>query len=624
MNILLIVPRFRDSYGEYYEFPLGLACISAMLKKHGYSVTCLNLNHFENNRDEEVIKKAIVDNNIKIVATGGLSAHYHKINHIFSIVKNLNKSLITILGGGIISSEPQLIYEALDIDYGVLNEGELTIIELVDAIIQQKDKSQIKGIVYALHGETKITPPRDSIEALDTLPFPDYDSFDVAHYLDMQLPNDNYYMYPFDKPRALPVITTRSCPYSCTFCYHPLGKKYRVSSLDYFFENLDILVAKYDINILLILDELFSVNKTRMLEFASKIKKYNLKWIAQMRVDDVDEETLIKLKESGLYYISYGLESASDEVLKSMKKKIKISKIEQALFLTKKHHIGIQGNFIFGDSAETKETYTETINWWEKHKEYQINLGVIEAYPGTPIYLEAIKRGLIKEQLEFIKKGCPPLNMTKMNDTKYQEMVQKIWQKSYECKIYAKLIKSKKIDYNEIKGNIYEFDIQCPHCQSEVRYTNMHKEESGSFKLGCKICHQRFDLRLEEVFANDYEDVAQHYKKINETISLHARIALIPCIPEFKLVSILNSSFTDNWKKINFEYFLDSNASKEGEKYLNGHITNYKKENFFDTIDKDIVYLIAPLRSKSIAENIKNQLLQYGVQEEKILVMPNG
>lgn len=623
MNILLIVPRFRDSYGEYYEFPLGLACISAMLKQHAFNVTCLNLNHFEANQDKDIIQKAISDNAIRIVATGGLSAHYHKIEYIFNTVKNIDKTLITILGGGIISSEPQLIFESLAIDYGVLNEGELTIIELMRAIVANTDKRDVKGIIYSDHGTTRITPPRDSIDALDMLPFPDYDGFDVAHYLDMQMPNDNYYMYPFDKPRALPVITTRSCPYSCTFCYHPLGKKYRVSSLDYFFDNLDILVAKYHINILLILDELFSVNKTRMLEFAEKIKKYNLKWIAQMRVDDVDEETLMKLKESGLYYVSYGLESASNEVLKSMKKKLKIDKTELALELTKKHGIGIQGNFIFGDSAESEKTYHETLTWWEKHKAYQINLGVIEAYPGTPIYLEAIKKGLIKDKLEFIKRGCPSFNMTKMSDAQYDLMIQTIWQKPHSLRIYATLLQSKKIAQHPIKGNIYAFDVICPHCHTKVSYSNIHQEQNGNFKLGCKACHQRFDLHLEEVFKEEYKDVASQYERINALITSQAKVALIPCIPEFKLISILNISLPEKWEKINFNYFLDSNAAKEGERYLNGLITNYTKEDFFETMDKETLYLIAPLKAESIIEHVKNQLLAYGIEQEKIMVIPN-
>jgi len=623
MNILLIVPRFRDTYGEYYEFPLGLACISSILKHHSYNVSALNLNHFNSSEDEKQIQKAITDNNAKIVATGGLSAHYHKIDKIFNIVKNIDENLITILGGGILSSEPNLIYKALKIDYGVLNEGELTIIELVDAIINNKEIEKVNGIIYEKDSSIKITPPRDSIDDLDSLPFPDYDAFDVEHYLDMQMPNDNYYMYPFDKPRALPVITTRSCPYSCTFCYHPLGKKYRVSSLDYFFENLDILITKYDINILLILDELFSVNKTRMLEFADKIKKYNLKWIAQMRVDDVDEETLIKLKESGLYYISYGLESASNEVLKSMKKKLKIDKTEEALRLTKKHNIGIQGNFIFGDSAETKDTYNETITWWERHKEYQINLGVIEAYPGTPIYLEALTRGLIPDKLDFIQRSCPPINMTKMADNEYNDMVQNIWQRSHEYRMYGKLINSKKTSFNELKGNIYEFNTQCPHCDSISNYKNIHKEQNGSFKLGCKVCHQRYDLRLEEVFKEEYKDVALWYKKLDDVVDLKAKIALIPCIPEFKLISMLNVSYTNKWKNINFKYFLDNNSSKAGQKYLDGIISDYGEDGFFNSMDKEVIYLIAPVKSETIVEQIKKQLLDGGVKEDKILVMPN-
>lgn len=622
MNILLIVPRFRDSYGEYYEFPLGLACISSMLKKHGYSVLCLNLNHFKES-DKKVIEEYLTTHDVQIVATGGLSAHYNKINNIFKCVKEYDESLITILGGGIISSEPELIFNSMDIDYGVLNEGELTIVELVDALINNKDLEAVNGIIYSKNSKARRTPSRDSIADLDTLPFPDYESFGVEEYLDMQFPNDNYYLYPFDKPRALPVITTRSCPYSCTFCYHPLGKKYRINSLDYFFENLEKLIKKYQINLLLILDELFSVNKTRMLDFAQRIKKYNLKWIAQMRVDDVDDETLEQLKDSGLFYISYGLESASDVVLKSMKKKLKIDKTQTALELTKKHQIGIQGNFIFGDTAETKDTYHETIDWWNQHREYQINLGVIEAYPGTPIYLDALSRNLINDRLDFIKKGCPPINMTQMGDEEYHGMIQDIWQRSHELRSYGKVLWSKKIDYIETKGNVYEFEAQCPHCESKVKYTNIHKAQNGSFKLGCKVCNQRYDLHLQKVFIEEYKNIDADYDKLNEIIETGSKVALIPCIPEFKLISILNVSLAQKWKEINFAYFLDNNSAKEHQQYLNGNITIYSENDFLKKIGKEIYFLIAPVKSESVVEGIKTQLLQNGIDENKIVVMPN-
>ena len=501
-DILLIAPRY-GVFGEFYSFPIGLACISSALKAEKYRVKCLNLNHYEN--EDEIIGKILKENDIKIVATGGLSAHFNTIQKLRDKFKKYD-DIVFILGGGIISSEPELMFESIDVDYGVLNEGEETIVELADYILNDTNKKieDIKGIVYKKGTETVLTEARGSIENLDYLPYPDYDGFEIDKYLQMQKPNDDFTISLFDEPKMLPVLTTRSCPFSCTFCYHPLGKKYRISSLDYFFEWLDYLLSKYEINILMILDELFSVNKKRMMEFATKIKPYNLKWFAAMRVTDIDDETLEVLKDAGLYCITYGLESANDDVLKSMKKKIKVADIEKALALTKKHDIGIQGNFIFGDSEETKETYQETLQWWKKNKEYQIMLSSISAYPGTPIYLDAINRGKITDRLQFIKDGSPQINLTKMSDEEYIGMRQDIIDNIYANKLYPKVLKSEVMGYDKFRGNLYAIELICPHCQKKNSYKNMHKVESFVTKTCCRECNQKFDVPIEKMFC-DYK-----------------------------------------------------------------------------------------------------------------------
>lgn len=620
MNILLIAPKYRNTYGEYYEFPLGLACISAVLKQANFNVFCLNLNHCQD--VTLAVQDAIKNYNIKIVGTGGLSAHFHTIDSILKIVKACDSSILTILGGGIISSEPELIYESLMVDYGVLQEGEETIVELVYTLIHNKDVSNIQSIVYSKNGKTIVTPIRKSIEDLDKLPFPDYEGFGVNEYLAMQRPNDNYYLYPFDNPRTLPVISTRSCPFSCTFCYHPLGKTYRVNSLDYFFKWVDFLVQNYQINMLLILDELFSVNKARMLEFAVRIKPYNLKWIAQMRVDDVDEEILAQLKDSGLFYISYGIESASDKILKSMKKKIKLEKIEKALTLTKKYGIGIQGNLIFGDVEENEETYQESLLWWEKNKAYQINLGLIEPYPGTPLYIQASKIGIIKDKLEFIKQGCPPLNLTRMKDDAYQKMTQIIWKEFSQNKIYATEYASHLTHVDPIKGNMYHVTITCPHCNSKIQYKNMHRTTNNLFKLGCKNCNQRFDLSIYDIFKEDFPEIGYIVGRLRDIIEKKQVLAIIPCIPEFKISDLLQELLKDDWKKLNIQYCFDNDKAKLGKPYLNQHITDYTLVDF-KKLSKNIVFLIPPTMSKQTSRNVKEFLLNNDIDENNILLMAN-
>ncbi len=619
MKILIIAPKYRATYGEYYEFPLGLACISAVLKHDGRDISCLNLNHHIESSQDAVVEY-LKNNHVDIICTGGLSAHFNKIEEIVKTIRAFNPSIKIILGGGIISSEPQLIFEALGVDFGVLQEGEITISELITALHNNSDTSNINGIVYkSENGKSVITTARDSVEDLDGLPFPDYESFEVDKYLDMQMPNDNYYMYPFDKPRILPVISTRSCPFSCTFCYHPLGKKYRKNSLDYFFCWLEMLVDKYQINMVAILDELFSVNKERMMEFAERMKKYNLLWIAQMRVDDVDDETLEKLKESGCFYISYGIESADDTVLKSMKKKMKISSTDRALALTRKHNIGVQGNLIFGDPNETTDTAEASLKWWKENRRYQINLGLIEPYPGTPIYMDAVRDGKIKDRLEFIKKGCPPMNLSKMSLEEYNTLGSSIVTMSLDSRIYAKVIKSEKTHEAEFKGNVFKFSIKCPHCENEVSYANMHQDEKGIFKLGCRVCNQRFDLSPFEVFPDNYSDLGNSVARVNEAIDAQHKICVIPCIDEGRYNSSMSVIFGNKWKKLNVQYYFDGDKAKIGKKYFDGVVSDYLDGKPLLELDESYSFLIPPTYKIEISQKIKDFLLLLGIDEQRIL-----
>jgi len=491
MNFLIVAPKFFRNTGQYYPFPLGLAYISSALKKKGYKVECLNLNHYEEAILSEVIKKK----NIDIICTGGISPHFSKVEVVLKIAKKVNPDIKIILGGGIISSEPELMLKALDGDVGVIGEGEEVIVEIAEAVVNGIEVSNIKGIVY-FDSNNKVvrSPPRSEIEDLDSIPWPDYEGFEIDKYMEMILPGDFFHTYMFDDPRELPVIASRSCPYNCTFCYHPLGKKYRQRSLDDLFKELDYLVEKYNVNILSVYDELFAVDKDRLVEFCKRIKKYNIKWLSQLRVDLVDREMLEVMKDSGCSYISYGLESASDVILKSMKKNINIVQIEKALKLTSELEIGFQGNFLFGDSSETWETANETLEWWLKNIEYQIFLVPVGVYPGTELYSNAAEKGIISDKIDFITKDCPLINVTGMSEGKYQELMDILYEYNLKYRIYPKIISQNKTGSFPLKGDIFKVIYECPSCHKRIEYKNLNLNKFIPIVSGCRECHIRFSF----------------------------------------------------------------------------------------------------------------------------------
>ena len=142
------------------------------------------------------------------------------------------------------------------------------------------------------------------------------------------------------------------------------------------------------------------MKRERVLEFCRRIKPYHVNWDVQMRVTDPDPEMLDAMRDAGCRLGSYGLESGSQAVLQSMRKHTKIPDLVRAVDMTYSARLQVQGNYIFGDPAETVDSAAETFSLWLKQRKVGINMIPIEVYPGTPLYKGAVKNGLIPVVIE--------------------------------------------------------------------------------------------------------------------------------------------------------------------------------------------------------------------------------
>ncbi|MCP3873431.1 MAG: hypothetical protein GY699_09795 [Desulfobacteraceae bacterium] len=186
-----------------------------------------------------------------------------------------------------------------------------------------------------------------------------------------------------------------------------------------------------------------------------------------------------------------------------MKKKITIEQIENALELTRKNELNIQGNFIFGDKAETIETMVETLNWWFKHPEYNINLSRIVPYPGTQLYKYAIEKKLFKnDRIEYIKTGfigLKKLNLTQIPDDNFTSMMGIILKNLRPGKLKSGILKELELKGTDpYQGHTYSARIECPYCKTDLEYFPIHSKyikfalrTLGDFGFGCRKCNQR-------------------------------------------------------------------------------------------------------------------------------------
>ncbi|MDQ7821486.1 MAG: radical SAM protein [Candidatus Eremiobacteraeota bacterium] len=488
MRLLMVVPNYELE-------PFGIAIISAVLKRAGYQVDILN------KQDTPLLPLVLAEKKHEFVATGGMSCNYHLIEEIVSQAHEGGAKVI--LGGGIVTSEPELISRVLQIDYSVIGEGEETILELLATLEKGGDLQAVAGIGFFSGDQFILTKRRPPINDLDSLPFPDWDSLDFERHLEAAKPSDQYYFDFSDHPRIYHLLASRSCPFQCTFCYHPLGNKYRQRSIGALFDELRQMVPKFRINNVAISDELFSQNRERVFEFCTRFSElrkeipWELRWGCQLRVDKLDEELLDTMKASGCTGIAYGFESYSPLVLKSMKKHITPEQIDRAVHLSLERNMAIQANFIFGDPAETWETFHETMSFWKEHSFAGIQLGYVMPCPDSELYRYCLQRGIIRDRLDYIEHHIfDKFNMTALSDAEFEKL-DVVMKKIFLSHYYHAIPLSVGPDH---------MTVRCPHCRKLNEYRNYDVTKKNFIVLSivpvsllyfskmvyCRKCNYRF------------------------------------------------------------------------------------------------------------------------------------
>ena len=440
-NVLLLVPRYH-TYGleGHYVMPMGTLYVSSYLKRSGVAnVVTLNLNHHDGD-EYDILNDVIKRENIDIVGFGGLSGEYQDLARMARYARTIKPDIILMMGGGIVTADPETAMMAIpEVDYGMIGEGEITVTELIEVLTNNADPHKVDGLIFRdQQGALIKTANRKEIHDLDSLPFPDYEGFNYGEYLiknpDMSDEGKRY--------SQVSVIGGRSCKFNCTFCFHPSGTKYRQRSLESIFKEIDWLTQHYDISYIALREELFATDNERVRDFCKRIEKYDIDWSIQLRIDNVNQELVNLLKNTRCRYVFVGVESAVNKILKSMHKGITVEQIENALEMLHLAGLNSRSGVIMGDTMETAATAEETIAWFLKnHERYRMFLDMIIAFPGSIIYNRACKDGIIPDKVQFLKDGCPIVNLSLMTEQDFLRMmniVEKYNYRKYNYKNYRK------------------------------------------------------------------------------------------------------------------------------------------------------------------------------------------
>jgi len=238
----------------------------------------------------------------------------------------------------------------------VRGEPELVVKELVDAISNKKDFSNIKGISYLENGAIKNNPDAERIKNLDELPLPAYDLLLMEKY--------SYTFPDIPKPFSI-MLSSRGCPFSCTYCLKAMFPNFYVMrSPENVVEEIKYLMNNFSVQGIYFQDWEFLINKDRVNKICDLIlalpELQKLKWGCNARASDINEDIVKKMKVAGCVRINIGFETGSQKILDLAHKKIKISEIKNAVDVCKKYNINIGIYSILNLPGETKDTIAET------------------------------------------------------------------------------------------------------------------------------------------------------------------------------------------------------------------------------------------------------------------------
>lgn len=325
----------------------------------------------------------LVENKFKDIRVVVLMSSTQSFQHdikVISRIKEINPDIISIFFGSHPTFMPNYCLQHRGIDYIVLREPEESIRVLLNAIERNQPVNEIEGIGYrAEDGKIVINPHRKFID-MDDLPIPDRSLLSR---------NIDYFNPVVKKMPYTTMQTSRGCPGRCIFCTAPgfYGRKIRNRSPENVLEELSV-IKSLGYREVFFRDETFTAYKKRNVEICEGMlrKSLNLSWIANSRVDMIDNETMRLMKKAGCHMLKFGIETGSNAILKNYKKDTTCEQAEVVFRAAKEIGIKTHAHIIFGGPGETQSTIAQTIDFVKKLNPTTASFGIVTPYPGTELF----------------------------------------------------------------------------------------------------------------------------------------------------------------------------------------------------------------------------------------------
>ncbi|HEY5974235.1 MAG TPA: radical SAM protein [Geobacteraceae bacterium] len=415
MKILLINPAFYDGtafknrfedyldwikggnlYVAPFEPPLGLAYLSAFLKGRGFEVSLLDMQGLL--MDSEELVRKIKYYAPDLVGITAMTPTVPEALRVAELTRRTAPDVRIVLGGVHPTLDPASVLTSPHVDFVIRGEGEFAFAALAAALSAGESIDTIAGVSYKEDdGRLVINGKAPLIRDLAALPMSDYEAFPVERYIE-----HNRHLRSI---RGISMIVSRGCPFQCTFCavHETMGRAWRIKPAEHVVSELVALKERHGIEGVWFKDSIFNLDKEWVKEFCRLMVAADtgIRWQALTRVDLINEEQIIMMKQAGLTQLDLGIETGSPRSLIRLKKGITVGRIKEQVAIAKRH-VKVFGFFMIGIPGEEELDVQQT---FELAKDLNLDRWTWSIYsplPGSELYQDLITEGKIEPyRLDF-------------------------------------------------------------------------------------------------------------------------------------------------------------------------------------------------------------------------------
>lgn len=365
MRVLLVEPR-----NCWRGLNIALAYLAAVLKKNGIDVFVLDM---ANHRDieEELLERHYIDTyRPDLIGIAIFYISYYPVKEMIRRMKRYCDIPIVVGGPQMMIEKENILTDIPELDFAVVGEGEHALLNLCRALEGQLAYSDVKGLIFRRDGTVVRNEDPVCVKNIDAIPFPDYDPFGVT------------------KIRTYTIITSRGCPFSCSYCFRSTPNWRPRSPLN-IVQELEQAIDRYHIEEFAITDDAFNILPDRVTDFCGLLleRGIRLPWYCTgVRPDRVTETLIRKMKQAGCYSINIGVETLDEAVYGTLNRSMTISQVKDCIKILKANGMRTTGYFMIGLPGETKETTMETYRKSKLIGVDDTSYAILLPFPGTKLH----------------------------------------------------------------------------------------------------------------------------------------------------------------------------------------------------------------------------------------------